>query len=205
MIEKSKILILIGIVVVIAILAATVFTSFGNDDEFDENLENAYSSYTNMSSKIEKYNHDQPDTDYLKMANVKKYLKTLKDIEKANNNTRNYLKICLESANDDVEKEYINLLINQTDLINNLIQFDIDCLKFKEKYINGKISVYAHNNEMKKIEKKYNATFEKIEKNSKAIGDLLAKNPDFEKRINNLDIGIEFTGGSFIRSLILSY
>jgi len=204
-VEKRKIFFLAIISIVFLTIASGTFFYINsmNNEQFEGNLEKAYSSYTNLSSKIEKNNHDQQSADYFKMTNVKKGLKSLNDIKKTNNETKNYLNDCLKSANDDVEKEYINLLINQTDLIGNLIDVDIRSLKFKEDYLNGKIGVTAHNNEMNKMKNKINSTFKKVDENSKHISNFLAENPDFEDRLNNLDIGMEFMGGSFIGSLIL--
>lgn len=189
---------IIGIIIIVAILAISAIAYTWYNAQFDENLTKA-SGYQTLALKninedindVMKETSLDRDTLKAKLPGIKN---ALNESISANENITTYLNNAKNFAKNDVEKEYIDLLLKKNELNKKINEYQQKRFSVIEKYVNGDLSLSESNNQLIEINNdNEHISIEAEDVNNKIIK-LLTENPDFKKHLKSLNLDKTYFG-----------
>lgn len=194
--ENNNTLIIVAAAVVILVVAAggafaLGLFNFNSSAQFDESLKSAYAGQGNISDEI----FEMETVDYESSSSVAKAIKDVESFQKDNDNSKKHLDTALTQTNNDTEKQYVNLLLEQNKLLDKSLKLWADMLKDFKKYNDGKMdATELYNNVVVDAQSKMSDVTDAMTKNSEEIQDLLSDHPELEERLKTLGIKNSFIG-----------
>lgn len=172
-----------------------------NQKQFAASLQNAskYEGiwYESMNDGVvNKINRNLHSSSSLKK-NLPEIKASLNKSGDANENTLKYLNNAKKYASNDVEKQYTNLLIQKANIDKKIYESNVKMIKEYEKFANRKLTPSKLRAKMKEAKQDlYNNNATNQDKaiiNTKILN-LLKNNPDFQKKLENMNINPAFLG-----------
>lgn len=168
------------------------------NDQYDENLLKA-SDYQILALSVNEDINDELSKIYgindlkIKLPGLKR---ALSESEAANENITIYLNNAKQHAKNDIEKEYINLLLEKNELNNYVNKEKRERFLVMEKETDGNKSFFESLKQSNQIVDKYVPYGSDIEDVNNRIIKLLTEKPDFKKHLMNIGIDKIYLGGN---------
>ncbi|MDR0911053.1 MAG: hypothetical protein LBM96_00445 [Methanobrevibacter sp.] len=199
----KKHIILLGIIAVIIIVGASTFLVWYNS-QFDENLIKA-SGYQEISLKASNDDfHNEFNlkiTDYSLIYDkngVKSSIYSLKEYsdesESANKNVKKYLIEAKKYAKNDIEKNYVDLLINKSDVNTESFKTMSKLIDIIGQYVYDEISLSEFSQKLFKLNNESSKIQSQQQKINNDIKKLLVEHPEFKLHIQSLNLDSTYLG-----------
>ena len=176
-------------------------TTTDNPKQFAASLQNAskYESIWQENMKegvINKISRNLHSSSSLKK-NLPQIKASLNESRDANNNTLKYLNNAKKYATSDVEKQYVDLLIQKTNINKKIYDSYAKMIVEYEKFANRKLSPGRLQSKMREAKRDLindNASDQDKAAINSEILNLLKNNPDFQKKLESMNINPSFLG-----------
>jgi len=188
--ENKKIIILIGIIAILVVAGVIVYSWYNS--QYDENLSKANGYQTIALKSINKdinqvMKETSIDRDVLK-AKLPAMKNALNEAITANDNITFYLSNAKKYAKNDVEKEFIDLLLKNNEVNIKVNSYQKERLAIIEKYVKGDISFSDAGTQLIDLNNKSQIIEAESQKVNNKIVKLLAENPSFKQHL--VDLGV---------------
>lgn len=188
--DKKKIILIVIVITIIAVIAAIAYSNWYNA-QFDENLKKA-SGYQDIALKAMNDDFKRDGTDKIDSFTTKDQIKSmipslrnyLNEYDEANKEVKKYLNEAKKYAKNDVEKEYIDLLLKKAEYNDKSAEnypFVLDSL---EQYASGNISASEFMSKINALNEKSLNISSKQQEINNDIQKLLTENPDFKRHLS---------------------
>ena len=188
--ENKKIIILIGIFAILVISGVVIYSWY--NVQYDENLSKA-NGYQTIALKTinQDINNVMKETiidrDILK-SKLPAMKNALNESINANSNITFYLNEAKKYVRNDVEKEFVDLLLKNNEVNNKVNDYQKERLDIIEKYVNGDISFNDAGTQLIELNNKSQIIETESQKVNNEIIKLLAENPSFKQHL--VDLGV---------------
>ena len=189
--EKKTTIIIIAIVAIIAIAGAVGYLWY--NAQYDDNIVKA-SAYQKIA--LEAINNDFEEiweiNGFTEIDIIKKKITTIqKDLDEYSEAIQKvdlYLNNAKKYAKNDVEKEYIDLLLKKNEGDKKASKASQTYLNTLTEYVNGKIGLLELNNKTLEFQNKSSSTDSDDIDTGSEISALLGDNPDFKQHLKSLNL-----------------